>query len=144
MRKIALSQRKYALVDDRDFATVSKRHWHWTKRGDRSGYAVNKQGGRNLYLHRFLMRPGKSQVVDHRNGDGLDNRRSNLRVCSQSENVTSNRRQRIGWKIRNGRWTAQISKNGKRQHLGYFDTQAEAEAAHRQAAAQLHGAFART
>lgn len=92
-------------------------------------------------------------MVDHINGNGLDNRRCNLRVCSHGENMrnrTMNRNNRSGYKgvyfdpDKNGRpWRAQIRANGRKHSLGRFDTAEQAYEAYQKAAERLHGEFAR-
>jgi hypothetical protein len=99
MAVIKLSNsRKVALVDDQDFYAVSLLRWHLMK----IGYASNNQrvgkGHQRIYMHRFILNPAKWLEVDHLNGNRLDNRRSNLRVCTRRENArnTPRRRKRKG------------------------------------------------
>lgn len=68
----------YAIIDDEDYDRVSKYKWHYS-----NGYAINSFGYR---MHRLIMMPPHDLVVDHINHDKLDNRRKNLRVCTQLEN----------------------------------------------------------
>lgn len=69
------------IVDDEDFELVRKYRW-----GGSNGRARATVNGRGVLLHRFLLQPPADMVVDHLNHDPLDNRRSNLRVCTQREN----------------------------------------------------------
>lgn len=105
-------------------------------------------------IHRMIMNPGAFQVVDHIDGDPLNNVRENLRVCTRGEN-TRNRKISFGNKCgfkgvfkRHGRpnhrkqWRAKIVLNGKAQHLGYYLTPEEAHSAYVIAAECLHGQFA--
>lgn len=104
-------------------------------------------------LHRLVTNCPSDMVVDHINGDGLDNRRANLRVCTQAENVRNRRihsNNRSGFKgvyfdpsstIRS--WRAKISINGKRIRLGRYASAEEAHKAYKAAAKQYHGEFAR-
>ena len=94
-------------------------------------------------MHRVLMRPKSHEIVDHINGDGLDNRRCNLRVGTQSKNcvnrkVTPGANMR-GTRPKKGRWQAYIKLAGKQRSLGYFDTEHEAHAAYVAEARRLHG-----
>ena len=86
MKKIKLTQGKYALVDDADFEMVSKFKWSY----DPKGYAFTNFGKRPhrrvLFLHRFIMGEPKDKECDHINNDKLDNRRENLRICTRFEN----------------------------------------------------------
>lgn len=86
--------------------------------------------------------------VDHANGDGLDCRRSNLRVASHAENVRNARSRKgtskfKGVSFSKGGWRAALRVNYKTVHLGRFETEEEAAVAHDEAARRLHGAFAR-
>jgi HNH endonuclease/AP2 domain len=103
-----------------------------------------------VYLHREIMRPPPGMQVDHINGDGLDNRRANLRVCDHAQNhwnvgVTS--ASKIGlkgvWRHNDSKWRSQIRCRGKRIHLGFYDNAEEASDAYAKAAAILHREFAR-
>lgn len=146
--KIYLSKGRFAAIDDEDFPLIAHLKFHASERRFGRYYAAAKIKGKNVYLHRILMQPAKGQVVDHIDGDGLNNKRSNLRICTQSQNV-ANSRSRSGklkgiWQIHNGRWTAQVAKDGKRYHLGYFSTPDEAFEAYKLAAKRLHGEFTRT
>ena len=87
--------------------------------------------------------------VDHINHDGLNNRRSNLRICSRSENLQNQRRRsdnRSGYKCvsfykRTGKWRAYIMINGKETHLGYFDSPETAYMKYLEASEDLHGEY---
>lgn len=97
-------------------------------------------------LHTFLT---GYALTDHRNGDGLDNRRSNLREATQSQNLCNRRPKSrpagfkgVTWFERLGRWKAQCSKGGKNHHLGYYADIEDAARAYDAAARELHGEFA--
>lgn len=145
VRFVPLTRGKFAKVDEADFIDVSR--WNWTYWCDRSGreYAIR---GESLFLHRYLMGVGSDEKIDHKNGDGLDNRRENLRVASSSEN-NRNRRKKSGAASRYkgvsehyGKWSATIW-SGRKMWLGRFDTEEEAALAYDEAARRLHGEFAR-
>ena len=80
-------------------------------------------------------------VVDHRNGDRACNAWSNLRDCTPAQNNLNRKVRGCSWDWRERRWVARIVVGGKERKLGRFKTEAEAIAAHRQAAAQFHGEF---
>lgn len=152
MKTIPLSQGQVALVDDDDFAKLSKVKWYL--RSGRSLYAarmIHADGKRKIvYMHRMLMKPMNKQVVDHRNGNGLDNRRENLRLCTQSENQRNARLRRdnsVGLKgvaRYSGKFRARIVVNGTQIYLGLFSTPEEAHEVYRHAAVAEYGDFART
>lgn len=123
-----------------------------------------KPHGRTVYAHRSVRKPDGTRTkqtlhkfltgyerTDHRNGNGLDNRRSNLRESTAGQN-SQNRRQRrdntsgfkgVSWYKRASRWHAHIAVNGgNQQTLGYFATAEEAARAYDEAARELHGEFA--
>jgi hypothetical protein len=119
----------------------------WTFTGD--GYAYRKApDNRNVLLHRFLTAASSGECVDHANGDKLDNRRKNLRLCDYRENNRNSRpKGASGFKGVNqtkwGKWEARIRTDKERLHLGYFDTAEQAATAYDAAAIIHHGTFAR-
>lgn len=100
MKTIPLTRGKVALIDDEDYAEVSKHKWLAQYRKTRNiFYALRfiknptgKPRQKTLYLHRAIMQPHPKMQVDHINGDPLDNRRANLRVCTASQNRRNSKR----------------------------------------------------
>jgi hypothetical protein len=101
-------------------------------------------------MHRLISGTPAGMETDHIDGDGLNNRRSNLRFATTSENQrnrvasannTSGGRKGVNFHRYSGRWRASIQLNGKRRHLGYFDTPDQAHAAYCESAVRLHGDF---
>jgi hypothetical protein len=138
-------------VDAAGLALMQGKQW----RVNSGGYVV-----RTVYangkcyaelLHRVLMSAQKGQVVDHIDGDKLNNLPSNLRLCSHAENARNRRRAKhntsgfkgIYFDRGRSKWRAQIQCNGRRKMVGRFDTQEAAHAAYCEAAQRLHGEFAR-
>jgi hypothetical protein len=150
-QSIPLTRGFVALVDDADYPTVSQ--WKWLYVG--SGYAGRfvSLGGRKLliYLHRFLLEAQPDQRVDHINGDGLDNRRENLRLATVRENLQNRRcssRSRSGmkgvsWHKAARKWDARITLKGVRIHLGYYDDLEAAALMYDAAARLFFGEFSR-
>lgn len=133
------------LFDEVDIEVVSAHRWTVGTHG----YATSGSGAEQLLLHRLLMHPADSEYVDHINRDKLDNRRSNLRVCSVSENAFNRAAQtnnQCGYRgvcqLPNGRWSAQISKDHKAIALGCYATPEEAANVYDSAAAIIAGEFA--
>jgi hypothetical protein len=128
---IGNSQQFVALVDAADAEMVGAYLWSMSK-----GYAQrnDRSGGRHLIvrMHRFLLDLGCDDPdVDHINGDKLDNRRENLRVCTIAQN-NQNRHDRpyrgAHWHVRRNRWQANVRLDRKDHYLGLFDTREEAAA----------------
>lgn len=151
MQTIPLSQNKVAIIDDEDFRWISQTKWFC-----HHGNAETKRtiGGRRVIISmaREIMKCPEGRVVDHINGDKLDNRKTNLRICTQAEN-TRNRgmsaHNSSGFKgvtFNKGvkRWIACIRLNGKNKHLGCFDSPEDAARAYDMAAEKNYGQFART
>lgn len=151
MRQVPLSRGMSALVDDADYDRVMAMGRWCADPGGTTFYARKNlyQPGRkltSLLMHAFLT--GWSRV-DHINGNGLDNRRANLRPATHAQNMRNKpmyRNNRSGFKgvyRRKNRWCAQIKHEGKLRHLGSFAAAEEAARAYDIAARELFGEFAR-
>ena len=114
------------------------------------GSAIVNGHKNNYSLHRWLLEPDTSKVVDHINHDTLDNRRTNIRICSSSENgqnriVKSTNKSGvtgIDWRPLEKRWRATITTNGKSKHLGSFIELKDAALARKNAEIKYFGEFA--
>ena len=142
MRSIELTRGQRAVVDDEDYHVVAGRSWQAQPRRDGKGWYAVARGG--VRMHRLIMGVSGGRIVDHANGDGLDNRRQNLRVGTQSQNcvnrkTTPGRYMRGTRKTRYGRWQATIKDGNKNKHLGCFATELEAHLAYVAAAKKIHG-----
>ena len=144
MKEIPLTQGKVTIVDDDMFEYLNQWKWHLS----RFGYAVRKPK-EQIYMHRFIMKPDKGFFTDHINGDKLDNRKDNLRICTTSENMMNRGKQSnntsgykgVFWSIPAKRWRAQIVVMRKAIHLGLFDTPEEAYKEYKKAEKKLFGEF---
>lgn len=124
----------WTVIDAIDYPVVSKIRWHQFKVRQYT-YVTSRTNGQTVWLHRFICGLGKGREpqVDHYNHDTLDNRRDNLRICSQGQNlqnrfVNSNSNTLIRSVHKSGlKWRVRVKLNGKRQDIGSFDTLEEAE-----------------
>lgn len=155
-KEIALTQGKVAIVDDDDFARLIQHKWTYLEH-THGGYALRNGRDTNpirhtVLMHREIMSAGIGFMVDHINGDTLDNRKSNLRLCTNAQNMRNQKRHRdnktsrykgVSLKRDCNKYRAQLCTNGKVTHLGYFDSELDAARAYDQAALKYHGEFAR-
>jgi hypothetical protein len=145
MAEVSLSGGGVALVDDIDLQAVLPYTWH-ARRADHRTYAYGKVNGRPTFMHR-LITGELSMAVDHVNGDGLDNRRANLRLATNGQNRANSRPTAAsGFKgvSRSGnRWRAYGMKHRQQTYLGSFASAEEAARAYDAWAIEAHGEFAR-
>jgi hypothetical protein len=142
----------FAIVDAEDAEKVLAVKWCFNKVTNSKLYVhyrtKKSEGGKMVKMHRFIMGVfDRSVCVDHINGDPLDNRKCNLRVCKQGENM---RNYRNAWgkegvrgvmQTKTGKYRARIRFNHKLYHVGTFDTQHDASVAYAFASSLLHGEF---
>jgi len=155
-RKIRLTEGKFTLVDQNDFYWLNNFDWV-TKRGNKSFYAVRFDNDcakwpKMVSMHRQIMNSPAGLLVDHRNLDGLDNRRDNLRLATYCQNNCNIKISKAGcssqyrgvhWDKQVKRWRAHLQSDGKHIGLGYFDSEIAAARAYDAAAKKYHGEFAR-
>src|SRR3990167_5442435 len=152
MKKIKLTKDKFALVDDQDFGKVNQFSWYFHKNGYAMAYiGGGRKNAKQIKMHRLIMNPPSDLKIDHINGNGLDNQKSNLRICTQSNNLM-NQKKRIGcssqykgacWIKSSRLWESYIRFFHKKIHLGYFEKERYAAMAYDIAAKDLFGDFAR-
>lgn len=150
-RYIQLTQGYQAIVDDEDHEELSKFKWHY-----HLGYAIRTvyTGGKyiKIRMHRVVMNCPADKEIDHVDGNKLDNRRCNLRICTRADNVRniqvntlgkSSKYKGVTWKKQSKKWCAQISLRKKKIYLGLFTDEKSAAIAYNQAAQKYFGEFAR-
>lgn len=139
------------LIDHQDRHLVEGKSISVSARRPSQPYATLVIDGSRVRLHRLILCAPKERVVDHRNGETLDNRRSNLRLATVSQNCANCKIQAhntsgyrgVDFPKRIGKWRARIRHAKIQQHLGYFPTAGDAARAYDRKAVDLHGAFAR-
>jgi len=147
MRKIKLTQGKYTIVDDNDFERLNQ--WKWCYNS--WGYAKMGQNYKTILMHRLIMKTPEGMETDHINGDRLDNRRSNLRICTNAQNHWNRKKQKnntskytgIRWHKEGKKWEATVQFNKKKIYLGLFKNKTEAAKNYNQKARELFGEYIR-
>lgn len=145
---------RFAIIDRDDIDLVVCHKWFafdGRPAGGSTFYAHATINKKTTRMHRLILGASASELVDHENRDGLDNRRSNIRKCTSQENSRNKQRQRSGtsrfkgvsWNRKNKTWIAQISNNLRCQYLESFKDEENAAMAYDRAARELHGVFGR-
>ncbi len=147
---IALGHNRYAIVDTEDLRRLSRFRWSISK--NKSGYYARRHDGeKSVYMHHEVLSADGAQEIDHINCNGCDNRQANLRTCTHQQNTQNSRSRKnctsrfkgVSWDKNKKKWTARIGHNGKKIHLGYFESELDAAAAYDARAKVLFGEFGR-
>jgi hypothetical protein len=147
--RLGLGRGMWSLVDLADLPLVESYCWNAQLGRHGHAYAYARMDGKPVLLHRFLLDAGKGQYVDHVDGDGLNNKRLNIRLCTHLQNMANrvvDRRNKLGLKgvsAERGKFVASITPGGRKIRLGTFATKEEAQAAYLGAARVLWGDFAK-
>lgn len=154
---VVLNRGRHALVSYEDYERIAALHWsvktdRWGCEYARAHVPGSGKRGKCITMHRFILDAKKGQIVDHRDGNGLNNTRQNLRLCTTAENIRNQKahqtrkahsRLKGVYRLPDGRWRAQIMVQYKKKNLGTFPDEIAAARAYDAAAKDLHGAFAR-
>lgn len=149
-KKIQLTKNKFCIVDNEDYEYLNQWNWFYTDE-----YAARKpskeesSNRKNWMMHRLIMKCPQDMQVDHINGNMLDNRKENLRICTPNQNRrnrSKNKRSSSNYKgVRKFRkkWRATINVNKKLIHLGTFNSEIEAAIAYNNAALKYFDNYAK-
>lgn len=147
---IILINGQKTLIDEKDYEKLSGYRWGLSS----TGYVARttSKGGKykTFLLHRVIMSAKKGEVIDHINNNPLDNRRENLRFCTQKQNVQNQRTQLrsksgfkgVCWDNKYNKWRSYIVSSGKQKFLGYYEDKERAAEAYNKAASERFGQFA--
>ena len=158
--EIQLSHGKIALVDPEDYDALSKYKWYAYQHKGKLWYAISGMGAKRKIIHRMHKEilGVHDVIIDHINGDGLDNRRSNLRIVNSHQNIMnsikrpgktyakkpcSSRFKGVYWKADKNKWAAHCQGKFGCGHIGYFNDEVEAAKAYDSAARTYFGVYAR-
>jgi hypothetical protein len=155
-KEIPLTQGQVAIVDDCDYEYLSQFKW-FAHRNKFTWYAQRNSSRANgrqtvIHMHRVILDAPPDLKVDHKDADGLNNIRTNLRLATYSQNNQNKRvslsntsgYKGVSWRKKTEKWVAQINSDGRRLHLGYFESAEEAAAKYDAVARELYGEFALT
>lgn len=151
-RHINLPGGERVIVDDCDYERLTAYRWYISKSPRGYKYATSTIDGKWIGMHRFIVGARPGMVVDHINGDGLDNRRENLRECTAAQNKANSRRA-LGRSLPKGvyfvpnkpkPYRVQVRSNKVCHSAGYFACLGDAVKAHRSLSSKLHGEYAKS
>jgi len=151
--EIKLRTGEICLIDKEDYAVINQHKWYiegWGYARRNKKFVNGVPDSESLRMHRFLLKPPVGVSIDHINGNKLDNRKSNLRLCTVAQNNFGRGIKKdntsgckgVHFNKPTGKWMARISANGKRKYLGLFETKELAYSSYKKASKELHGDFA--
>jgi hypothetical protein len=149
MKIIKLTKERIALVDDEDYDRLIKHGWvcQIGRNGDEYARAyINLKG---VLMHRFILNPPRNMEIDHINGNGLDNRKCNLRICTHCSNMMNYKKpshntsgyKGVTWDKQRNMWRVYCRKNGKRYYGKFNKDLEEAHLEYIKLSKKIHGEF---
>jgi len=154
MKKIPLSNGKFTMVDDENYELLRQFKWHPQICG-KYVYAYRRHKINNkkttISMHRSICFPPKNMEIDHIDGNGLNNIKKNLRICTTSLNQANSKKRKntsstykgVSWHKILKKWQTRIRLNGKEIHAGYFQNEIDAAKAYDLTASNFFGDFAK-
>lgn len=150
MKEIALTRGYVALVDDDQYERIAACKWYAAVQPNYV-YAARCSNKRIVWMHRVILDARLGENVDHVDGDGLNNQRSNLRLATRSQNQQNQRKKSpassrfkgVSWNKGNRKWESNIQHHHVRSHLGSFTSEVDAAKAYDSMAYRLFGEFAK-
>lgn len=148
-RRLKLAGGRVTIVDREDYERLKNFRWYAMKTHN-NFYVIRHEASRLIKMHRDILRPPEGFYVDHINHDTLDNRRSNLPICTPAQNsynrlpseTGTSRYKGVYWRSDVKKWCALIGFNGKHIHIGLFDYELDAAIAYDDRAVEFFGEFA--
>lgn len=149
---IKLTKNKETLINDEDYTYLSQFKWQLSSEGYAQRVTSRKLGKRkSIQMHREIMNCSTGKEIDHINGNRLDNRKENLRICTSQQNQFNLKRRinntsgykGVSWHKKDKKWRARIKADNKYIFLGNFDSKNKAAKAYDTAAKQYFGEYAR-
>lgn len=151
MKQINLTQGEVAIVDDDDYDRLSKYKWRLQKNHN-CKYAMSGKYPQTLYMHHLILCAVPGKIIDHVDNNGLNNQKLNLRYCTHAQNmrnrskytISSSRYKGVSLVKSTHKWEASIRLDGKKLHLGQYESEEEASVVYDDASRKLHGQFSKT
>jgi len=146
---IPLTQGKFAIIDADDYERLARYKWY-CHRSRNKFYAYRNKNRKAISMHREVLRAPKDLLIDHVDGNSLNNRKNNLRLCTYAQNAhnrqpksaSRSKYKGLSWHRRNKKWEVSIIKSARKIFVGSFDNETEAAVAYDRKAEQLFGEFA--
>lgn len=150
MKYITLNRGKRMQVDNEDYPLLSRYKWHVYKNRYRFYARTEVSGGHCALAHRLIMNPKKRELIDHKDMDGLNNQKCNLRKCTMAQNNQNSSFRRhnksgyrgVMWHKRTGAYYCRVRAQKKEHWIGIFDDPIKAAHAYDKKAKEVHGEFA--